>query len=45
MKLRDLEGEEETPIKWRDFKIETLIAIRSDNEKYFVKLARKQGLK
>ena len=30
MNLEDSEGEEEAPIKWRDYEIETLIAIRGE---------------
>ena len=38
------EGEEEAPIKWRDYEIETLIAIRGEMEEEFAKSARKQGM-
>jgi hypothetical protein len=42
--LGDSEGEEEAPIKWRDYEIETLIAIRGEMEEEFAKSARKQGM-
>ncbi len=42
--LEDSEGEEEAPIKWRDYEIETLIAIRGEMEEEFAKSARKQGM-
>jgi hypothetical protein len=42
VELVDLEGEEEAPIKWRDYEIETLIVIRGEMEEEFAKLARKQ---
>jgi hypothetical protein len=41
--LGDSEGEEEALIKWRDYEIETLIAIRGEMEEEFAKSARKQG--
>ena len=40
--LRDSEGEEEAPVKWRDYEIETLIAIRGVMEEKFANSARKQ---
>ena len=33
MELGDSEGEEDAPIKWRDYEIQTLIAIRGEMEK------------
>ena len=42
--LGDSEGEEEAPIKWRDYEIETLIAIRGEMEEEFTKSTRKQGM-
>ena len=44
VELGDLEGEEDVPIKWRDYEIETLIAIRGEMEEEFAKSARKQGI-
>ena len=44
MELGDLEGEEEALIKWRDYKTETLIAIRGEMEEEYAKSARKQGI-
>jgi hypothetical protein len=44
VELGDSEGEEEAPIKWRDYEIETLIAIRGEMEEEFAKSARKQGI-
>ena len=44
VELGDLEGEEETPIKWRNYEIETLIAIRGEMEEEFAKSTRKQGM-
>ena len=44
VELGDLEGEEETPIKWRDYEIETLIAICGEMEEEFAKSARKQDM-
>ena len=44
MKLGDSEGEEDAPIKWRYYEIETLIAIRDEMEEEFAKSARKQGI-
>lgn len=37
MKLRDSEVEEEASIKWWDYEIETLLAIRGKMEEDFVK--------
>ena len=42
--LGDSEGEEEAPIKWRDYKIETLIVIRGEMKEKFAKSARKHGM-
>jgi hypothetical protein len=42
VELGDSEGEEEAPIKWRDYEIETLIAIRGEMEEEFAKSTRKQ---
>ena len=44
MELEDSEGEEDTPIGWRDYDIQTLIAIRGEIEEEFAKSARKQGM-
>ena len=44
VELEDSEGEEEIPIKWRDYEIETLIVIRGEMEEEFAKTARKQGM-
>ena len=44
MNLGDSEGEEDAPIKWRDYEIETLIAIRGEMEEEFAKSTRKQGM-
>ena len=44
MKLGDSEGEDKASIKWRDYDIETLIAIRGKMEEKIVKFARKQGI-
>jgi hypothetical protein len=41
VELGDLEGEEEAPIKWRDYEIETLIAIRGEMEEKFANFGRK----
>lgn len=35
MESGDLEGEEEAPMKWRDYEIETLIVIRGGMEEKF----------
>ena len=40
MALGDSEGEEEAQIKWRDYEIETLIAICGEMEEEFVKYAQ-----
>ena len=44
MELGDSEGEEEASIKWRNYEIETLIAVRGEMEEEFAKSARKQGM-
>ena len=44
VELGDSEGEEEAPINWRDYEIETLIAIRGEMVEEFTKSARKQGI-
>ena len=44
VELGDSEGEEEVPIKWRDYEIETLIAICGEIEEDFAKSTRKQGM-
>ena len=41
MNLGDLEAEEDAPIKWRDYEIETPIAIRGEMEEEFAKSTRK----
>jgi hypothetical protein len=38
------EGEGFAPIKWRDYEVETLIAIRREMEEEFSRCAKKQGL-
>lgn len=45
IELVDLEGDEETPIKWRDFEIETLVAVQNGMDNEFHQLTRKQGMK
>ena len=42
--MGDSEGEEEAPIKWRDYEMEIFIAIRSEMEEKFAKSARKQSM-
>ena len=42
--MGDSEDEEEAPIKWRDYEIENIIAIRGEMEEEFAKSARKQGM-
>jgi hypothetical protein len=37
------EGEKEILIKWKDYEIDTLIAIRTEVEEEFAKSTRKQG--
>jgi hypothetical protein len=44
VELGDSEGEEEAPIKWQNYEIETFIAIRGEIEEEFAKFARKQGI-
>ena len=44
IELGDSEGEEEAPIKWQNYEIETFIAIRGKMEEEFAKSARKQGI-
>jgi hypothetical protein len=44
VELGDSEGEEEAPIKWRDYEIETLIAIRCEMKQKNSKSARKQDI-
>ena len=41
VKLGDSKGEEDTPIKWRYYEIETLRAICGEMEEKFAKSARK----
>lgn len=43
--LGDLEGEEETPTKWRDYDIRTLIAICGKMKEKIAQLIRKQNMK
>jgi hypothetical protein len=43
VELEDSEGEEEAPIKWRDYKIATLIAICGEMKEEFAKFGRMQG--
>jgi hypothetical protein len=44
VELRYSKGEKEALIKWRDYEIETLIAIRGEMVEEFTKSARKQGI-
>ena len=44
MELGDSDGIKEALINWRDYEIETLIAICGEMEEEFVKSARKQDI-
>ncbi len=41
--LEGMEDEEDTKIKWRDFEVETLIALRGEMDEEFARAANKQG--
>ena len=42
VELEDSEGEEEVPIKWRNYDIKTIIAIRGEMKEEFTKLTKKK---
>ena len=44
LELGDLEGEEEVPIKLRDYKVGALITIHGEIKDIFIKSTRKQGM-
>ena len=44
IELENSEGEKEIVIKWKDYEIDTLIAIHSEMEEEFAKSTRKQGM-
>jgi hypothetical protein len=44
VEFRYSKGEKEALIKWRDYEIETLIAIRGEMVEEFTKSTRKQGI-
>jgi hypothetical protein len=41
--LEDMEDVEDTKTKWRDFEVETLIALRREMDDEFAKISNKQG--
>ena len=41
--LEDMEDVEDTKTKWKDFEVETLIALRGEMDEEFARTANKQG--